>query len=246
MDFGGYLDSLGSDGTLLSEVARALPFDTPVPPCPGWTVRDLLAHTGGVHRGRAEVVRRRLTTRPDFEAPDPPADDHLVGWYDEGLAELGEVLRSTDPGTPTWTWWPPDQTAGFWYRRMAQETVIHRVDAELAAGREPQVEDDLAVDGVDEVLQCFLSGDWSGEPQPMPGSGQRVRVSTGHRSWLVTLSPTAVELARGEGDAAATVSGAPAGVLLWLWGRAPDDAIERSGDPAAVRLLREYLAVATE
>lgn len=246
MDFAGYLDSLASDGALLSKAARALPFDTPLPSCPGWTVRDLLAHTGGVHRGRGEVVRRRLTTRPDVEAAEPPADDRLIDWYDEGLAELLAVLRSTDPATPMWTWWPPDQTAGFWYRRMAQETVVHRVDAELAAGHPSQVEDDLAVDGVDEVLDCFLSGDWSDEPQPMPGSGQRVRVSTGRRSWLVTLQSTSVELSRGDGEADGTVGGSPAGVLLWLWGRAPDDAVEWSGDAAAVRLLRRYLAVATE
>lgn len=246
MDFTGYLDALASDGARLSEAARPLPFDTPVPSCPGWTLRDLLAHTGGVHRGRCEVVRRRLTTRPDFEAPEAPPDGHLVEWYDEGLAGLLAVLRSTDPATPLWTWWPPDQTAGFWYRRMAQETVIHRVDAELAAGRPSQVEDDLAVDGVDEVLDCFLSGDWSDESQPMPGTGEQVRVSTGHRSWLVTLQPASVDLARGDGDAVGTVAGSPAGVLLWLWGRAPDDAVEWSGDPAAVRLLRRYLAVATE
>ena len=41
---------------------------------------------------------------------------------------------------------------------MAQETVIHRVDAELAAG-EPiaPIPDDLAVDGIDEVLERFLA-----------------------------------------------------------------------------------------
>ncbi len=246
MDFAGYLDSLAADGATLSAAARSVPLDTRVPPCPGWSVRDLVAHTGGVHRGRGEVLRSRTRTRPDVEAPPPPPDADLLDWYDEGLAELLGVLRSTDPATPSWTWWPPDQTAGFWYRRMAQETVIHRVDAELAAGRSPQVADDIAVDGIDEVLECFLSGDWSDEPNPMPGAGERLQVSAGHRSWLVTLRSTSVELVRGEGAAVGTVTGAPAGVLRWLWGRAPDDAVERSGDPVAVRLLRDYLAVATE
>lgn len=244
MDFVGYLDSLASDGAALSAAARGVPLETAVPPCPGWSVRDLVAHTGGVHRGRGEVVRRRLTTRPDFEAAPPPPDAELVDWYDEGLAGLLEALRSTDPAAPMWTWWPADQTAGFWYRRMAQETVIHRVDAELAAGRSPQVEDDLAVDGIDEVLDCFLAGDWSDDP--MPGKGEAVQVAAGHRSWLLTLQPTSVELAREAGEGIATVGGSPAGVLLWLWGRAPDSAAELSGDPAAVRLLRDYLAVATE
>jgi len=244
MDFAGYLDSLATDGAALAAAARTVPLDARVPSCPGWTVRDLVAHTGGVHRGRGEVVRRRLTSRPDFDAPAAPPDADLLDWYDEGLAELLEVLRSTDPATPTWTWWPPDQTAGFWYRRMAQETVIHRVDAELAAGLSPRVGDDLAVDGIDEVLDCFLSDDWS--DHPMGGHGERVQVTAGSTSWLVTLDPTSVGLSRDSGPATGTVRGSAAGVLLWLWGRAPAAAVDLSGDPAATRLLREYLAVATE
>ena len=39
-----------------------------------------------------------------------------------------------DPAAPSWTWWPDDQTAGFWLRRMAQETAVHRVDVELPLG----------------------------------------------------------------------------------------------------------------
>src|SRR6266700_2763359 len=42
--------------------------------------------------------------------------------------------------------------------RMAQETVIHRIDAELAAGLPvTPVPDDLAADGVDEVLKRMLA-----------------------------------------------------------------------------------------
>lgn len=244
MDFAGFLTSLSTDGAALSTVARTVPLDTPVPPCPGWTVADLVGHTGGVHRGRGEVVRRRLTTRPDFTAPPPPPDADLLDWYDEGLADLVEVLRSTDPAMPMWTWWPPDQTAGFWYRRMAQETVIHRVDAELAAGQPGPVEDELAQDGIDELLDCFLSGDWSDEP--MPGDGQRVEVTANDRSWIVTLERTAVGLSRESREALARVSGSPADVLLWLWGRAPDSSVRRTGDETAVRLLREYLVRATQ
>ena len=45
---------------------------------------------------------------------------------------------------------------GFWFRRMAHETVIHRVDAELAAGLPTaHVPDDLAIDGIDEVSRFF-------------------------------------------------------------------------------------------
>jgi hypothetical protein len=40
---------------------------------------------------------------------------------------------------------------------MAQETVIHRVDAELAAGAPVAViPGDLAADGIDELLAAFV------------------------------------------------------------------------------------------
>jgi hypothetical protein len=51
----------------------------------------------------------------------------------------------------------PDQTVGFWIRRMAQETVVHRVDAELAAEVAPgAIPDDIALDGIDEFLIAFI------------------------------------------------------------------------------------------
>ena len=49
--------------------------------------------------------------------------------YGELIAEFG----ARQPTDPTPTWYDPDQTVAFWIRRMAQETVIHRMDAELAA-----------------------------------------------------------------------------------------------------------------
>ena len=45
-----------------------------------------------------------------------------------------------------------DQTVGFWYRRMALETVVHRVDVETGFGVPRAVNAELAVDGIDEVV----------------------------------------------------------------------------------------------
>jgi Mycothiol maleylpyruvate isomerase N-terminal domain len=41
---------LRSEGELLARAAESVPLDTPVPSCPGWRARDLLAHLGFVHR----------------------------------------------------------------------------------------------------------------------------------------------------------------------------------------------------
>jgi len=45
-----HLEVLRRDGEKLADVAQRAGLDAPVPPCPGWQVRDVLQHTGGVHR----------------------------------------------------------------------------------------------------------------------------------------------------------------------------------------------------
>ena len=50
---------------------------------------------------------------------------------------------------------------------MAQETVIHRIDAELGTGQPGSVlvPSDLAIDGIDELLKVFVAysvAEWSG------------------------------------------------------------------------------------
>ena len=67
--------------------------------------------------------------------PPPGLDDEaplplLARAYGELMAEFSQRA----PTDPTPTWYDPDQTVAFWIRRMAQETVIHRIDAEQAAG----------------------------------------------------------------------------------------------------------------
>jgi hypothetical protein len=128
---------------------------------------------------------------------------------------------------------------------MAQETAVHRIDAELAIGAPTPVDAELAVDGVDEILVIMLAGDWSDEPDD-GATGQRVAISTGGRTWLVTLEREAVSIDEEAGDADATLSGDPSDVLLWLWGRAPDERLTRSGDEDAIRLLRARLVLATQ
>ena len=70
----------------------------------------------------------------------------------------------------------------FWIRRMAQETVIHRVDAELALG-EPfaPIPDDLALDGIDEVLERFLAFGTHGVAQR--SSGRSSPTADGSACW---------------------------------------------------------------
>jgi len=45
-----HLNRLREEGPRLAAAAGRAGLDAPVPTCPGWLVRDLLSHAGGVHR----------------------------------------------------------------------------------------------------------------------------------------------------------------------------------------------------
>ncbi|HEV8104175.1 MAG TPA: hypothetical protein VGP69_10600, partial [Gaiellaceae bacterium] len=119
------------------------------------------------------------------------------------------------------------------------------VDAELARGAATPVDAGLATDGVDEILHIMLAGDWS-EDADDAMTGQRVAIETGGRAWQVVLDREAMTVLDGDGTADATLSGSPSDVLLWLWGREPDDRVEMSGDQEAHRLMRTRLVMATQ
>ncbi|PZS30375.1 MAG: maleylpyruvate isomerase family mycothiol-dependent enzyme [Pseudonocardiales bacterium] len=243
METDRFLDLLRADGELLATAAlRGL--DAEVPPCPGWRVRDAVEHTAAVYEHKLLCISERAA--PDPWPPDWPNDRDPVAWFIDARGRLLDVLSSNDATTPAFTWWPPDQTVGFWIRRMAQETAVHRVDVQSAFDAVTPVDAELAADGVDEVLMLMLSGDWSEEPFERVGDGERIQVSTGGRAWLVTLQAKEVTVEETSGEADATIGGASSDVLLWLWGRAPDSAVALSGDPAVIRLFRERLAYATD
>jgi uncharacterized protein (TIGR03083 family) len=214
-----------------------------VPSCPGWTVRDLVSHVAEVFEHK--IACTELGGAPDPWPPEWPADRDPIEWLRDAHERLVGMFERSDPITPSATWWPADQTVGFWARRMALETAVHRTDAESAAGRPTPVDADLAVDGVDEILVVMLAGDWSDEPDDSL-EGQVVLITSGGRTWRIVLDRESVMITEDGIAADATIGGDPSDVLLWLWGRAPDEQVIRSGDEEALRLLRSRLILATQ
>ena len=246
-----FLELIARDGRRLGECARSADLAAPIPTCPGWTVGACVGHVAGVYQHKIACVR--LGRRPDSYDEQPPDGVDLLDWFDESLAALLDVLREAGPDAPAYTWWAPDQTAGFWYRRMAQETAVHRLDVEDGAGDPTPIDAELAVDGIDEVLERFLSDDWGeitpeewGDVDPASGAGGTVAVRSGGQAWRQTLGPDAIPLTHGDGPADAAVEGEPESVLLWLWGRRPDDVVTLSGDPAVLSAYRARLHIATQ
>lgn len=229
------LELLRSDQARIADLAgRELAVR--VPDCPDWTVADLLRHLGSVsNRVLACLSGGRLV---DVWETAPPAGGTLPEWYADRSGRLVAALADRDPAEPWFGWWPPDQTIGFWYRRMAHEFAVHRVDLESALDAGTPVDPDLALDGCDEVLERWLT--YFGVGWALAGNGERVAVRAGAASWLVTLNPSGPTVTRGSTDADATVAGGPSDVYLWLWGRLSTAAVAAtSGEP--VQRLRTML-----
>jgi uncharacterized protein (TIGR03083 family) len=243
---------LEADARALVEAARSAP-RSPVPTCPGWVARDVVDHTAEVYAHKVAAIR--LGRRPqEGEWPWAPDDDTVFGWFDDRLVELLAVLDEHDPADPAWTWFAADQSVGFWLRRMAHETAIHRVDAQVAAGVPVGAHDEaLAADGVAEVL-----GPFAGNPDVRTastaddGAAGRVLVVAGAQAWLVDLPDGGYDvrdtpLGGAAGDAAvASVRGSAGDVYRWLWNRPPDAPVEATGAAEVLRRLRARLLVATQ
>lgn len=235
-----YLTLIRADAGALTAAARGH-LDDPVPSCPGWSVADLVDHVGHVYLHKIECIRQQRAPEP---WPPPPHDGDRIDWLEAATTEMLAEFAERGPEAPAYTWHAPDQTVGFWYRRMAQETAVHRVDAELSVGAATPVDSALSLDGVDELLDVFLAGDWSDLPKPeLVG---RVGLRAADRSWLVALEPEEVRVEQLAGDADAVVTGEPSDLLLWLWGRLPTTSVQVDGDSGAVDRLQRRLTAVTD
>jgi uncharacterized protein (TIGR03083 family) len=238
-----YVRHLRADSDRLAGLADR-DLDAAVPPCPGWTVREVVTHTGSVYSHKVACIRKGQPQSEDDWLQGPAEGEDTVSWFRVRLEELVTELEERGPDAPAATWYEPMQTVGFWYRRMAQETAVHRVDVESAFDAITPVDDALAVDGIDEVLDWFLVYQADDVGPDGPGSGT-VAVRTGDHIWRVTLNPDDVVLSRDPGPSDAIVTGEPSELLLWLWGRRPDSSVTIEGDAGLAAAMRERLVVVT-
>ena len=232
-----YLQLFAQESQRMAATAAPL-LDADVPTCPGWQVSELLRHTASVYRRVAAVLE--LGHRPDSWQRFPPAGVDLVQWFEASRRAVFDAMTARMPGTPTWTWYDPWKQVAFWWRRMAYETVLHRVDAELAAGKQiTPIEDAFAIDGVDEVLECVLR--YRGTQCGVRGTGESVLVEADENTWGVSFFPSGVEVTPGLVEPDVMVRGVACDVFLWLWGRVPDRAVVIEGAESVAERLRADL-----
>ncbi len=243
-----FLAHLDADSHLLA-AAAAKGLEPDVPCCPGWTVHDLVVHIAEVQGHKADLVAGGWTNEYPPRTKLPLMAEP-VAWFRREAARLYEALAAADPAAPAMTF-GNDRTVGFWIRRMAHETLVHRVDAEQSFGYESAVDPELAVDGVVELFDVFVAGypDWA---QWRPRNSV-VRVETVDRSWTVRLGrfvgsrkgrdyvlPTTV--LEPDAEPNTVISGDPDRVLLWMWGRAPITDVDVTGDISVAGRFRATCA----
>ena len=160
-----------------------------VPSCPQWSVDDLAGHLGYVHRWAEGLVRVRAAQRVSGADMDLDLTSTSPTWLREGGSTLVATLRASDPDAPMWSW-GRDQHVRFWSRRQLHETLVHRVDLELALGSSPTVEADVALDAIDEFLENLsAAGRFSPRVRELRGHGEVVsfRALDASRAWHVRL-----------------------------------------------------------
>jgi uncharacterized protein (TIGR03083 family) len=227
MQPGQHLQAIARDAPAVRECARTAP-GAPVAACPGWTAMDLAWHVGEVHRFWSTVVADRLADPRGYVEPArPETEGGVLAFNEESERALRQALAAADPATPVWTWSAQHDVA-FVVRRMAQETAVHRVDAERAVGRDHRLDADLASDGIDEFLVHFLSDVADGAPE-LDGS-VHVHCTDVAGEWLVTTDADGGYVVRREhAKGAAAVRGPAHDLLMVLWRRQPLDTVEVVG-----------------
>ncbi len=238
-----FVEILDREGALLAAAAEAAGTDADVPTCPGWRVRDLLEHTGAVHRwATAFVAEGHARPRPFGALPDLDGAP-LLAWFREGHERLVTTLSEAGPDTDCWHFLPAPSPLAFWARRQAHETAVHRIDAQAAEGGEPaSVGADFAVDGIDELLAGFHARAKSRVRTEEPRLLRVRATDMPDAVWTVRLSTEPPVTERTDaGDADCELSGPGARLYAALWNREPLPHV--SGDASLATLWREKSGV---
>jgi uncharacterized protein (TIGR03083 family) len=234
------LRSIAADAAVMAAAVAEGPLDAEVPGCPGWLLRELVTHTGRIHRWVVEAVT--TTAAPATFPARPDDDEDLAAWFRAGAKRLVEVLAGATPGGACWTLMGPG-TVDFWWTRQAVETAVHRVDAESALGRPSPIDRAVAVAGVDELLGAFgpmlvLRG-----AVPLDGESLHLHATDGEGEWLVRLVGGGLEVSREHAKGDAAVRAPASALLLWLYNRPAAGGVEVLGDADVAERWRTQLRI---
>lgn len=231
VDFSAHLEGIREALAAFVHEARRAGVDALVPTAPDWTVRQLVAHQGMVHRWATDQVLGRRADAATYEAEGLAAEDPMR-WLHAGGQALVEALEAApaDLEAPVFLKHAPAPRL-FWARRQCHETTIHAVDALSARlGRMPRAEEtwisrQVALDGIDELLVGFLTRGKSTLRSEEPLT-VAVRPNDVDRRWTVQVSTEpAVTTRDGDRPADLVVEGTAEQLYLTLWNRSEEIAV---------------------
>ena len=222
MDHAQYCDALVAEVDRFADVMALMSGDTDVATCPGWTVDDTALHLGTIHRWAEELVRTRSASR--IPRVTPSLDEVSVSpeWLRQGGHALVATLRDADPNDEMWAW-GADQHVRFWSRRQVHETLVHRMDVELAGHNDPAADAVLASDAIDEFLHNLQKVTNSSATTSLCGRGERLLLHAvdSDVSWAITLRDGGFDLVPSPGDFDVVVEGPSLDLLLVVVRRRP-------------------------
>ncbi len=249
-----HVAALRAEGERMAAAVATSSPGAAVPTCPEWAVRDLVRHTGGVHRWATGYVAGARTEAWDVALDDVvgtwPADLELADWLRRGCADLADALAAAPADLECWTFLRAPSPLAMWARRQAHETAVHRVDAELAAGTAVSpCAAPFAADGVDELLSCFVPRRSTKLRSETPASLMvRCTDAAADAAWLLRIESDRVTTEAGP-DAAAqaradcSVRGAAGDLYLALWSRTGPEALVVEGDRSVLSLFLDQVQV---
>jgi uncharacterized protein (TIGR03083 family) len=223
-----FVAAIRRDGEAILAAGRQ-GLDVPVPTCGDWGETDLLVHVARVYRRAATAVSERATAQVPWPARDDDGVDPLATLAD-ALEELVHALSTNDPNAPAWNWSGVDQTAGFWARRMAHESAVHRYDAQRAHGLAQPVDADLAHDGFDELVDLIVPRVVQRDDARLPTAAIVFTATDDAGRWELRLDGKTVERVEALSDPDVTVGGTASALLLAAYNRVPWTSLEVSGD----------------
>jgi uncharacterized protein (TIGR03083 family) len=224
------LRRIQSDSDALARAALR-DLNAEVPSCPGWDVAELVRHLSSVHRWVTQVVSERARERPsDFGARihGPTDESALVGWFEQGAADLISALSDAGLDEEMWNWSGSGFVSGFWFRRMANETAVHRWDAQNAVGDPQPIDPQHASDAIDEMLTVVLSLLAARVTDFTLGGTIHIHCTDTPGEWLVSHDCRETRREHAKGDA--VLRGPASDLLLVLMNRLPASGVEVMGD----------------
>jgi hypothetical protein len=157
---------------------------------------------------------------------------------------LVQELARSPQGLSVPTAWPAASPRDFWARRMAHETAIHRVDAELAAAfGVTDFPADFAADGLAELLEGMGPRYYALDALDRRFSVTFTPLDV-NRGWTVFAEPGVLyTVAESRDDSDLSVFGPAAELYRWAWNRAADDEVSLRGDVTVADTWRDRLGV---